>query len=337
MIKEQWPLDFRWPTRDPFLFCVHHKDHYPLGDGSLAPKTGLAGRNLGQDFVLQDGFRMYHGHRVPGFPKHPHRGFETITIVTRGYVDHADSLGAAGRYGEGDVQWLTAGGGIQHAEMFPLLATDQDNPLELFQIWLNLPRRLKMAKPAFSMYWHEQIPVVCDPENQTQVRVIAGDFNGTAALPPPVDSWAAQAGSQVAVWLVKLKPGAELALPAATAALSRLVYVFAGDGQVAGQIAAQQTGFEVAADQPCPLVAGGDGLHCLVLQGLPIAEPVVQYGPFVMNDRAEIVAAFNDYQNTGFGGWPWPADDPTHGTEFTRFARYPDGSESQPSSDDSYL
>ena len=103
------PLGFQWPTVDPFLFCVHHLDRYPAADGELAPAAPLDGRNLGQDFDGIDGWRMYHGHRLPGFPAHPHRGFETITYVRRGLVDHSDSLGASARYGRGDVQWMTAG------------------------------------------------------------------------------------------------------------------------------------------------------------------------------------------------------------------------------------
>ena len=135
------PLGFPWRTHDPFLFCVHHDDHYPAGNEQLGPAASLAGRNLGQDFEGNDGWRMYHGEVVPGFPQHPHRGFETVTVVRRGLLDHSDSLGATARYGGGDVQWLTAGGGILHAEMFPLLERAQPNPLELFQIWLNLPAR----------------------------------------------------------------------------------------------------------------------------------------------------------------------------------------------------
>ena len=128
-----------WPTIDPFLFCVHHRDAYPPGDERMAPQDSLDGRDLGMDFSGRDGWSMYHGLVVPGFPQHPHRGFETVTYVRRGYVDHSDSLGATARFGRGDVQWLTAGGGIVHAEMFPLVEEEADNPTELFQIWLNLP------------------------------------------------------------------------------------------------------------------------------------------------------------------------------------------------------
>ena len=115
------PLGFPWETTNPFLFCAYHADAYPKGNGEMGPNESLAGRNIGQDFTIKDGWRMYHGEKVPGFPSHPHRGFETITVVEKGLVDHADSLGASGRYGNGDVQWMTAGKGLQHSEMFPLL------------------------------------------------------------------------------------------------------------------------------------------------------------------------------------------------------------------------
>ena len=115
------PLGFPWQPRDPFLFCVHHDDRYPRGNDRMGPAATLEGRDLGQDFEGRDGWRMYHGEVVPGFPQHPHRGFETVTIVRRGLCDHSDSVGAAARFGEGDVQWLTAGGGILHSEMFPLV------------------------------------------------------------------------------------------------------------------------------------------------------------------------------------------------------------------------
>ena len=152
------PLGNRWQTADPFLFCVHHIDHYPQGNDQLGPDAPLTGHDIGQDFEGTDGWRMYHGDTVPGFPQHPHRGFETVTIVRTGYIDHSDSLGATARFGMGDVQWLTAGAGVVHSEMFPLLRSDAPNDLELFQIWLNLPARDKLVDPYFTMLWDGAIP-----------------------------------------------------------------------------------------------------------------------------------------------------------------------------------
>src|SRR5258708_2033417 len=143
-------LAFPWAAHDPFLFCVHHVDAYPAGNETLGPATPLEGRDLGSDFSRKDGWSMYHGLATPAFPPHPHRGFETVTIVRLGFIGHADSLGATARFGAGDVQWLTAGSGIVHSEMFPLPERTRPNPLELFQIWLNLPARSKLVRPHFS-------------------------------------------------------------------------------------------------------------------------------------------------------------------------------------------
>src|SRR5688500_12678093 len=175
------PLGFPWATFDPFLFCVHHDDAYPAGNERMGPAASLAGRNIGQDFAGKDGWRMYHGDVVPGFPRHPHRGFETVTVTRRGYVDHSDSLGATARYGQGDVQWMTAGSGIVHAEMFPLLDAQGQNPAELFQIWLNLPARSKLVQPHFAMFWNGSIPrvSVLDARGRaTRVTLIAGSLDG---------------------------------------------------------------------------------------------------------------------------------------------------------------
>ena len=123
-----------WDTPNPFLFCAYHRDLFPKGEENMGPNPSfLRGRNIGSDFVVKDGFRMYHGDRVSGFPKHPHRGFETITIITEGVCDHHDSMGAAARFGGGgsDTQWVTTGSGIQHSEMFPLIHKEKGNLLRL--------------------------------------------------------------------------------------------------------------------------------------------------------------------------------------------------------------
>ncbi len=327
------PLGFPWPTLDPFLFSVYHDDAYPRGNAQFGPAASLAGRDLGQDFAGKDGWRMYHGQTVPGFPSHPHRGFETVTIVRKGLIDHSDSLGATARFGGGDVQWLTAGQGIVHAEMFPLLDAAAPNPLELFQIWLNLPARNKMVAPHFTMFWSEQIPQHRAADGQgrgTEVAVIAGRFaDGEAGepLPPPPDSWAAQAESDLAIWTLKMAPGAQWTLPAAAGeSTRRMLYFFKGSSvSIGGQSVDAQTAIELRATQPVEFVNGPEASEFLMLQGRPIGEPVAQYGPFVMNTRQELEQAFADYRRTGFGGWPWPDNAPVHGAERVRFAKHADG------------
>jgi quercetin 2,3-dioxygenase len=324
------PLGFQWVTADPFLFCVHHLDRYPAANAELGPSASLAGRQLGSDFEPRDGWRMYHGQVVPGFPSHPHRGFETITFVRQGLVDHSDSLGAAARYGRGDVQWMTAGAGIQHAEMFPLLDRDGPNTLELFQIWLNLPADDKMVEPHFSMLWDRDIPRVVrrDADGRTvEVTVIAGALGDVAPPSPPPASWASHPESDLAIWHVVLDPGASWVLPAAAGAeTARVLYGFEGNGfTVDGEPVPAASGAVVDASRDVTVTAGARPVEILMLQARPLREPVAQYGPFVMNTRAEIQQAFEDYQRTAFGGWPWDRDDPVHGLDGTRFARHADG------------
>ena len=318
------PLGHRWQTLDPFLFCVHHVDFYPKGNDRLGPAASLDGHDIGQDFENADGWRMYHGEVVPGFPQHPHRGFETVTIVRKGYIDHCDSLGAAARFGMGDVQWLTAGAGVVHSEMFPLLERNGPNTLELFQVWLNLPAQHKLAPPYFTMFWAEQIPRRRSPG--VEITVIAGALDGVEPLPPPPDSWAASADADVAIWSIAMEPDATWVLPPARDAHSnRALHLFSGKGIAIGdRIIDRHSMIRVQPDQPVPLKANGP-VEILLLQGRPIGEPVAQYGPFVMNTRSELEQAFADYRRTQFGGWPWPEHAPVHGRDEGRFARHADG------------
>ena len=330
-VLEVATLGVPWPTVDPFLFCVHHRDHYPAANELMGPDASLANRDLGQDFVGLDGWRMYHGHTVPGFPQHPHRGFETVTYARRGLIDHHDSMGAAARFGRGDVQWMTAGEGVVHSEMFPLLDRDAPNPVELFQIWLNLPAADKLVVPHFTMLWDDRIPRLVLPGRGVSVTVIAGALEGLVPVSPPPHSWAARADHEVAIWHVALDPGACWTMPPAQHADTvRTLYVFDGTALRIGDAeVATGNGARVRSDVAIDL-ATDRGVEVLVLQGRPIGEPVVQHGPFVMNQRAEIEQAITDYRRTGFGGWPWPADDPVHGRDRGRFARHGDGRLEQP-------
>lgn len=334
LIQAIEPLQSPWQTQDPFLFCVHHNDRYPRGNDQLGPAASLAGRQMGRDFAGIDGWRMYHGSVVPGFPRHPHRGFETVTVVRHGLVDHSDSLGATARYGAGDVQWMTAGQGIVHAEMFPLLHRAEPNPIDFFQIWLNLPAANKMVEAHFSMLWAPTVPVrvVKDKAGQSsKVMVVAGAFDGATPGNPPPKSWAAERDSHVAIWSMTMEPGARLTLPAAPTGAKRSLYYFAGEGlQVAGVSVPGRRHIRVRGDSDLALRAGPTGAELLLLQGKPIGEPVARRGPFVMNSQQEIMQAYSDYRRTRFGGWPWPSDEHVHAAQEGRFALRPGGTLERP-------
>eukprot|EP00802_Teleaulax_amphioxeia_P021805 Tamp_22190.p1 GENE.Tamp_22190~~Tamp_22190.p1 ORF type:complete len:352 (-),score=53.00 Tamp_22190:46-1056(-) len=327
VVKAISRLGFPYETQDPFLFCVYHHDDYPAGDAKMqAPRRGN-----GADFDWSQPYRMYHGDRIPGFPQHPHRGFETLTTTLEGRVDHTDSMGNSGRYGDGDLQWMTAGSGIVHGEMFPLVHTDRPNPLKLFQIWLNLPAKNKMVPPAFVMHWAERIPKFQAPG--CTVTVFAGELEGAKGLPPPPHSWAADPSNDVAVWHIKLDAGQSITLPAAKigSQANRSLYLTAGAKvEVAGRALDKGYFAELRADKTAEIKAGSAGnVELLLLQGKPIGEPVAQHGPFVMNTKAEIMQAFSDYQKTQFGGWPWPQDAMVFPREKGRFAVF-DGKEEVP-------
>ena len=327
-------LGFPWKTQDPFLFCVYHADSYPNGNENFGPDASLEGRNLGNDFVLKDGWRMYHGKDVPGFPVHPHRGFETVTVVRKGIVDHSDSLGGAGRYGDGDVQWMTAGKGVQHAEMFPLLNRDKPNTLELFQIWLNLPRSKKFTEPHYTMLWNELIPKIVEKDEkgfETRIEIVAGSAGGMTAPSPAPDSWAADSNNEIAILYFEMEAEAEWTIPIVSEGINRTLYFFEGDQlDLNGKTIQSGNLAVVSVHQKIKISNGRSKGRFLLLQGKPINEPVVNYGPFVMNTQEEIQQTYQDYQETRFGGWPWPQHDQVHDPDRGRFAKYTNGLEEFP-------
>jgi redox-sensitive bicupin YhaK (pirin superfamily) len=328
-VELTWP----WAGVDPFLLCAHHVEHYPAGNAVFGvPDAQRVGHTPGADYTNPDGYSLYAGiDGLPGFPNHPHRGMETVSLLRSGYVDHADSLGNQGRYGPGDVQWMTAGGGIQHAEMFPLLHQDQPNPFELFQIWLNMPGAKKMVPPSYKMMWAEQIPH--HVHAGADVAVIAGDYapqegacaETVRALAPTPDTWAARPEAELAIWLIELQAGSQLTLPpAALPGNQRTLFAYDAAGlHVAGQHVGHHKRVRVVAQQPLLLAnQGAQVVRLMVMQGVPLEEPVIRSTVYVTNTLEELQQAKRDFQRTQFGGWPWPTRQPMHGAGFRRFAQY---------------
>ncbi|SFC60158.1 hypothetical protein SAMN05216344_12432 [Polaromonas sp. OV174] len=228
-----------------------------------------------------------------GVGQHPHRGFETVTIVYKGEVEHQDSTGGGGVIGPGDVQWMTAGAGILHKEYHSPAYTQQGGPFEMVQLWVNLPAKDKMTAPHYQGIVDAQIPAVALPDAAGSLRVIAGDYDGQRGP--------AQTYTPINVWDVKLGQGkqASLALPEGHTAM---VVVLHGTVLVNGSEVVREAHMALLdrAGDRLTLEANGDAT-LLVLSGEPIDEPIVGHGPFVMNTRSEIVQAMEDFNAGRFG------------------------------------
>jgi redox-sensitive bicupin YhaK (pirin superfamily) len=215
--------------------------------------------------------------------------------------------------------------------MFPLVNQDKGNPMELFQIWLNLPKKAKFVEPHFKMLWEDSIPVLKETVSNgksVEVDVIAGSLYNYKAPPPTPDSWAANPQNEVTILTIKLEAGASWVLPKASKDAHRTLYFYKGKGlKVDGETIPANHSIQVKTDNDIGLQAGSEDCFLLMLQGKPINEPVVQYGPFVMNSEDEIREAFQEYKRTQFGGWPWPKHEQAHERNKERFAIYADGRE----------
>ena len=330
VIKNIKPLILPWETQDPFIFCSYHYDEFPGGNENMEPNASLVGRPLGQDFASKDGWNMYHGTNIPGFPAHPHCGFETVSVVTKGMVDHSDSLGGKGRFGNGDVQWLTSGKGVQHAEMFPLI-NKVENPFEIFQLWLNLPKKSKKVDPYYKMLWSEDIPKIKSTDengNSTEIDLIAGNLNGQKALLPNPDSWAADIENNVQIWTIKLNPNSKFSITGIDESITRTIYFYRGN-----EIDINETKVNVKklilldSKEDVHIKNSSEIAYLFFLQGKPINEPLVQHGPFIANSQEEIQEAMQEYRKTQFGVWPYKTNEPVHDKKIGRFAKFANGGE----------
>jgi quercetin 2,3-dioxygenase len=231
--------------------------------------------------------------RPRGVGVHPHRGFETVTIVYQGEVEHRDSTGAGGRIGPGDVQWMTAASGILHEEFHSQEFTGTGGTLEMVQLWVNLPAKDKMSKPHYQTVLNRDIPMVALPDDAGKVRVIAGEFDGhhgPASTFTPMD-----------VWDVRLNQGhtTQFSLPEGrTLALIMLHGTVLVNGtQIAREaqmVLLDRAGAEVS-------IEANTDATIVLLSGDPLDEPIVGYGPFVMNTQAEIEQAVEDFNSGRFG------------------------------------
>ena len=228
-----------------------------------------------------------------GVGNHPHRGFETVTIVYKGEVAHRDSTGQGGTIGPGDVQWMTAGGGILHEEFHSQAFTESGGVLEMIQLWVNLPAREKMTAPGYQAILDRDIPRVALPDEAGTVRVIAGEYAGHAGL--------ARTFTPMHVWDMRLKQGGmtESTLPEGW---NVAVIVLHGTVLVNGETVAREAQMVVLdrAGRDFSIEANNDAV-VLLLSGEPIDEPIVGHGPFVMNSQQEIIQAMNDFNSGRFG------------------------------------
>lgn len=229
-----------------------------------------------------------------GAPDHPHRGFETVSYILEGELDHEDSAGHRGRIEAGGVQWMTAGGGIIHSEEPSARLREQGGQLHGFQVWVNLPKHLKMTRPRYQELSPSALPTATSDDGLAHVKVIAGEALGARAViathtPIVFQDWS-------------LQPGADVTLPL-EASLNAMVYVFGGSVRVG------EAGLHVQDGQLAQL-GPGDAVRLratdvvsrlLVLGGVPLNEPLARYGPFVMNERHELIQAVEDFQSGRMG------------------------------------
>lgn len=256
---------------------------------SVFDYNGL-GREL-SPFLLLDYAAPYQfppGNEKRGVGGHPHKGFETVTVAYQGELEHRDSSGGGGKIGAGDVQWMTAGNGIVHEEFHSADFTRKGGTLQMAQLWVNLRAKDKSAKPGYQTLLKAQIPSVALPQDAGTVRVIAGELADTKG--------AAKTFTPINLWDVNLRAGKSAELPLPDGHTTTFL-VLSGEVTVNGLSEAGEGDLAIFARAGNSIaVKAKTDAKLLVMDGEPFAEPVVGHGPFVMNTRAEIQQAFEDYQ-----------------------------------------
>ncbi len=239
-------------------------------------------------FLLLDemGPLTYAPGEAVGAPDHPHRGFETVTYLLEGEMEHADSAGHRGRLGAGDVQWMTAGRGVVHSEMPSRAAQQRGGRMHGFQLWVNLPRRDKMMAPRYQEIPGVQIPEAATPDGRAKVHVVAGEALGAKAV--------IETRTPISFLHWIFAPGASVDVPGPSEHAA-FVYVFEGTLRV-GDRDVEEGQFAVLGEGDSVHFEARANAQALLLTGVPLREPVVQYGPFVMNTEREIMQAIDDYQ-----------------------------------------
>ena len=271
-----------------------------VGDGfPVQGMFGYSGPDVGQrspflllDYAAPTEFGPNTGYRR-GVGQHPHRGFETVTIVYEGEVEHRDSTGRGGVIGRGDVQWMTAGGGILHEEFHSERYSREGGPFEMVQLWVNLPAKDKMTAPGYQAITDADILQVTLPNGAGIARIIAGELEGTKG---PASTY-----SPMNVWDLRLAAGKSVSLPQVEGWTTLLV-VLEGTVQVNGESVLRQAQMAtLSAEGSDVRIEANSDAKVLLLAGEPIDEPVVGYGPFVMNTQAEIAEAIRDFNSGKFG------------------------------------
>ena len=328
-------FDSHWDTEDPFLFVSHHCDKYPKGNSQQAPPRDMIGwRNLGHDYEKYDGFRMYNGKVVPGFPMHSHWGYETFTVAEEGFIDTFDTEGNQSRFGFGDAQWVTASSKYQHCEMYPLAFQDRPNTNNITQIMINLPVEMKGSLNSVAMLWLNDINTLDledDYGRKTRVIVYAGTYDGVTTLVPNPNSWAADPNNGVKIVQFYMEPESEFILMASSDDVARNLYFVSGTTiNVEGFVAESSYRLKLKPDADIKIKNGDLGSCLWLLEGTPIKEKMSSFGPVILKNDKDVRAAMKDIRENEYKLWPWDVVDKVQPLGSPRFIKYADGREEYP-------